>query len=109
MIDDDDHDEIEIDRDRIRRVLPGRICIKIQFEVWWHGCSDCASQAEPLLLEASKIQERSLGNDHPHTVASLSNLATVYEAMGQKERAAAMQSLVKQMKVSWEKKQQKKK
>ena len=63
------------------------------------------NQAEPLLLEASKIQERSLGNDHPHTVASLSNLATVYEAMGQKERAAAMQSLVKMMKLSWEKKQ----
>lgn len=48
------------------------------------------TQAEPLLLEASKIQERTLGADHPHTVASLSNLATVYTAMGQKERAEAM-------------------
>ena len=63
------------------------------------------SQAEPLLLEASKIQERTLGCDHPHTVASLSNLATVYEAMGEKERAASMQALVKMHKLSWEKKQ----
>uniref|UniRef100_A0A7S2GHV6 Kinesin light chain n=1 Tax=Haptolina brevifila TaxID=156173 RepID=A0A7S2GHV6_9EUKA len=62
-------------------------------------------EAEPLLLEASRIQERTLGNDHPHTVASLSNLATVYEAMGESARAAAMQKLVKEMKVTWEKKQ----
>ena len=58
-------------------------------------------------MEASKVQERTLGNDHPHTVASLSNLATVYEAMGNKESAAAMQALVAAMKASWEKKQQK--
>ena len=42
-------------------------------------------------------------------VASLSNLATVYEAMGQAERAAAMQSLVAQMKRTWEEKQRAKK
>ena len=41
------------------------------------------SEAEPLLMEASKIQQRSLGHDHPHTVASLSNLATVYEVRAQ--------------------------
>ena len=45
------------------------------------------TQAEPLLLEASKIQQRTLGDDHPHTVASLSNLATVYQAMGEEARA----------------------
>lgn len=44
------------------------------------------TDAEPLLLEASKIQQRTLGDDHPHTVASLSNLATVYGAMGQQAR-----------------------
>lgn len=65
------------------------------------------AEAEPLLMEASKVQQRTLGHDHPHTVASLSNLATVYEAMGQKERAAAMHSLVKQHKKSWELKQRK--
>ena len=63
------------------------------------------TQAEPLLLEASKIQQRTLGDDHPHTVASLSNLATVYQAMGEEARATAMQVLVKQMKVTWEAKQ----
>ena len=63
------------------------------------------NEAEPLLLEASKVQQRTLGNDHPHTVASLSNLATVYDAMGQQERAHAMQSLVAQMKKTWEEKQ----
>ena len=41
-------------------------------------------------------------------VASLSNLATVYDAMGQSERAKAMQSLVAQMKRTWEDKQKKK-
>eukprot|EP00967_Tisochrysis_lutea_P103235 scaffold155753_cov37-Tisochrysis_lutea.AAC.2 len=65
-------------------------------------------EAEPLLEQASKIQQRTLGHDHPHTVASLSNLATVYEAMGQTERARAMQSLVAQMKRTWEEKQRKK-
>ena len=49
------------------------------------------NEAEPLLLEASKVQQRTLGHDHPHTVASLSNLATVYDAMGEPERAKAMQ------------------
>ena len=63
------------------------------------------TQAEPLLLEASKIQQRTLGDDHPHTVASLSNLATVYQAMGEDAQAAAMQMLVKSMKESWERKQ----
>ena len=63
------------------------------------------AEAEPLLLEASKVQQRTLGDDHPHTVASLSNLATVYQAMGQGERAAAMQLLVKQLKTTWEQKQ----
>uniref|UniRef100_A0A0D3KXC5 Uncharacterized protein n=1 Tax=Emiliania huxleyi (strain CCMP1516) TaxID=280463 RepID=A0A0D3KXC5_EMIH1 len=66
-------------------------------------------EAEPLLEQASKIQQRTLGHDHPHTVASLSNLATVYEAMGQSERAKAMQSLVAQMKRTWEEKQRKRK
>ena len=64
------------------------------------------SEAEPLLMEASKIQQRTLGPDHPHTVASLSNLATVYEVTGQTDRARAMHSLTAQMKVQWEKKQQ---
>ena len=63
------------------------------------------SEAEPLLLEASRIQGRTLGPDHPHTVASLSNLATVYEAMGQAERAAAMHSLVAVHKKTWAEKQ----
>ena len=62
-------------------------------------------EAEPLLEQASKIQQRTLGNDHPHTVASLSNLATVYQAMGNGDAAAAMQLLVKQMKATWEQKQ----
>ena len=42
-------------------------------------------------IRASKVQQRTLGHDHPHTVASLSNLATVYDAMGEPERAKAMQ------------------
>ena len=63
------------------------------------------SDAEPLLMEASKIQQRTLGHDHPHTVASLSNLATVYEATGQAAQAKAMQQLVEQMKAQWDKKQ----
>ena len=53
---------------------------------------------------SSKIQQRTLGHDHPHTVASLSNLATVYEVTGQTDRARAMHSLTAQMKVQWEKK-----
>ena len=39
---------------------------------------------------------RDAGNDHPHTVASLSNLATVYQAMGNTEAHTAMTSLVQQ-------------
>ena len=54
---------------------------------------------------AGYAHRRTLGDDHPHTVASLSNLATVYQAMGQGERAAAMQLLVKQLKTTWEAKQ----
>ena len=38
-------------------------------------------------------------------MASLSNLATVYEAMGQAERAAAMHSLVAVHKNTWGEKQ----
>ena len=38
-------------------------------------------------------------------VASLSNLATVYQAMGNTDAAAAMQSLVAQKKAQWEAKQ----
>ena len=38
-------------------------------------------------------------------VASLSNLATVYEAMEQAERAAAMHSLVAVHKSTWDEKQ----
>ncbi len=63
------------------------------------------AEAEPLLLEASKVQQRTLGQDHPHTIASLANLATVYAAMGQQERASAMESLVSQLKKTWEGKQ----
>ena len=63
------------------------------------------TQAEPLLLEASKIQQKTLGDDHPHTVATLSNLATVYQAMGQTDQAAAMNMLVAMHKKTWEQKQ----
>ena len=71
----------------------------------WRQALGRYGEAEPLLMEASRIQQKTLGHDHPHTVASLSNLATVYEAMGQKEMAASMQSLVKQHKKTWEEKQ----
>ena len=43
--------------------------------------------------------------DDGYAATLLVTQATVYDAMGEKERAAAMQSLVKQMKLSWEKKQ----
>ena len=40
-------------------------------------------------------------------MASLSNLATVYQAMGHGVQAEAMNQLVKQRKQSWERKQAK--
>ncbi|KAJ1622373.1 hypothetical protein T492DRAFT_1063117 [Pavlovales sp. CCMP2436] len=54
---------------------------------------------------ATLYQERRLGHEHPHTLASLANLATVYEAMGQREKAEALNALVRAMRMRWDEKQ----
>ena len=64
------------------------------------------AEAKPLLREASQIQGKILGDDHPHTVASLTNLATCLQTMGDVDAATAMQLRVEQLKVKWETKQE---
>lgn len=40
------------------------------------------AEAEPLYLRALRIQEKTLGNNHPEVAASLNNLAVLYEVQG---------------------------
>ena len=71
------------------RAVPDRTCVAqctpLHSAPWpraaWQALGR-HKEAEPLLQLASRIQERRLGHEHPHTLASLANLATVYEAMG---------------------------
>ncbi|MDO8970260.1 MAG: tetratricopeptide repeat protein, partial [Saprospiraceae bacterium] len=43
-------------------------------------------EAEKWWLDAKVIREKSLGREHPHYAVSLSNLAILYEKMGQYEK-----------------------
>ena len=47
-----------------------------------HGVLAAYSQARPLLERALAIRERVLGPEHPHTAASLRNLASLLRAQG---------------------------
>ncbi len=40
------------------------------------------AEAEPLYLETVETQKRVLGDDHPDTLISINNLATLYENQG---------------------------
>jgi len=44
-------------------------------------------QAESLLLETIEGRRLKLGNTHPHTLESLHNLITLYEAWNKPEKA----------------------
>ena len=45
------------------------------------------AKAEPLLQEALRIFQKTLGPEHPDTVVSLNNLAEVYQVMGEYAKA----------------------
>jgi len=57
-------------------------------------------RAEALFEEASKIQKKLLGQGHPHTIATLQNLAALYTAKGDAPKAEAMQLLVQALQLS---------
>ena len=44
--------------------------------------------AEPLLTRALEVRRRVLGDEHPDTLTSMSNLALLYENWGKPEKAA---------------------
>jgi hypothetical protein len=44
-------------------------------------------EAESLLLEALEGRRLKLGDQHPHTIESLNNLITLYEAWNKPEKA----------------------
>ena len=45
------------------------------------------AKAEPLYHEALEIRNKALGESHPYHAQSLSNLASLYQAMGDYARA----------------------
>jgi len=57
-------------------------------------------RAEELFEKASKVQRKLLGDCHPHSVATLQNLAALYAAKGDKAKGEAMQMLVQALQQS---------
>src|SRR5205823_3328397 len=45
------------------------------------------ARAEPLYRQATEVYKQSLGDHHPRYAASLNNLATLYQATGQLDKA----------------------
>ncbi|EOD03746.1 hypothetical protein EMIHUDRAFT_221905 [Emiliania huxleyi CCMP1516] len=62
--------------------------------------NDVATFEQALFEEASKIQKKLLGQGHPHTIATLQNLAALYTAKGDAPKAEAMQLLVQALQLS---------
>ena len=51
-------------------------------------------RAEALFEQASRMQRKLLGDTHPHSIATLQNLAALYTARGDAPKAEAMRLLV---------------
>jgi|TARA_B100000513_G_scaffold66710_2_gene26427 tetratricopeptide (TPR) repeat protein len=51
-------------------------------------------RAEELFEQASRIQRKLLGDCHPHSLATLQNLAALYESKGDVVKGEAMRMLV---------------
>lgn len=54
---------------------------------YFHQLRDRFPDAATLYRQALTLQRRHLGADHPHTLATLNNLALLYDLMGQIEQA----------------------
>ena len=52
-------------------------------------------EAEALFERASKLQRKLLGDCHPHSIATLQNLVSLYAAKGDEGKREAMEFLVK--------------
>ena len=48
-----------------------------------YGLQGRYAEAEPVYVEALDIQRRVLGEEHPNTLATMINLAGLYEAQGE--------------------------
>ena len=59
-----------------------------------------SDDAEKMFEQASRIQRRVLGDTHPHSIATLQNLAGLYEHTGATDRAEAMKALVRMLQMS---------
>ena len=57
-------------------------------------CFKRFDRAEELFERASKVQRKLLGDFHPHSVATLQNLASLYAAKGDTAKAESMKLLV---------------
>ena len=57
-------------------------------------------ESEALFERASRLQRKLLGDCHPHSVATLQNLASLYEAKGDVSKKEGMQALVQALKAS---------
>ena len=49
---------------------------------------------------ASRLQRKLLGDTHPHSIATLQNLSSLYAAKGDKAKEEAMQYLVQALQAS---------
>ena len=52
-------------------------------------------EAEQLFERASKLQRKLLGDVHPHSIATLQNLVSLYAAKGDEQKKEGMEFLVK--------------
>ncbi|OBT40517.1 hypothetical protein VE00_08999 [Pseudogymnoascus sp. WSF 3629] len=57
---------------------------------WYYMLKGEAIRAEPILQEAIVVRERELGVNHPDTLTSVSNLASVLQSQGRFEEAESM-------------------
>ena len=52
-------------------------------------------EAEQRFERASKLQRKLLGDTHPHSIATLQNLVSLYAAKGDEQKKEGMEFLVK--------------
>ena len=52
-------------------------------------------EAEALFERASRLQRKLLGDVHPHSIATLQNLVSLYAAQGDEQKKVSMEYLVK--------------
>ena len=57
-------------------------------------------EAEALFERASRLQRKLLGDVHPHSIATLQNLVSLYAAKGDEQKKEGMEFLVKALQTS---------